>query len=289
MNLKGETDSSHWPSRAAVLVVFPLLAIAKPAALDKKFGKHGVAVAQVGNDGSGANLVAVAKDGGIIAAGMSVFAQGEDSEGHFVVAKFTSKGKLDSSFGSKGSTMVDFGGGPLAFDVPAGPRAHRRRQDPRRRRRGERGLRLGRRHRPPRRRRGAGRGLCGRREARDERRRPRGRNRDPPSRRRRVLSRSARRRSRSRSRATTPTARSITGFGTGGFTLTDLGASANVGHAVLTDDGKIVVVDPPVEGSEHLPAGSAGGGVRPASASPRTASSTPPSARRVPRSPTARQ
>jgi uncharacterized delta-60 repeat protein len=101
----------------AVIVVFPLLALATPGALDQKFGKKGVATAQVGLDGSGANLVAVADDGGIIAAGMGVLASGEDSEGHFVVAKFTSKGKLDSSFGSKGSTTVDFGGGPLAFDV----------------------------------------------------------------------------------------------------------------------------------------------------------------------------
>jgi uncharacterized delta-60 repeat protein len=102
----------------AAVLALPLLALAGGKALDKKFGKHGLAIAQVGNDGSGANLVAVAQDGGIIAAGMSVFAEGEDSEGHYVVAKFTPKGKLDSSFGDKGSTIVDFGGGPLAFDVP---------------------------------------------------------------------------------------------------------------------------------------------------------------------------
>ena len=120
MSLRGGSRLVLLALAGAVFVVFPLLAIAaKTGVLDKKFGKHGLAIAQVGNDGSGANLVAVAPDGGIIAAGMSVFAEGEDSEGHFVVARFTTKGKLDSGFGSNGSTIVDFGGGPLAFDIPA--------------------------------------------------------------------------------------------------------------------------------------------------------------------------
>lgn len=118
MGLEGGTRRlAALVAACAALLALPLAALAGKA-LDKHFGKHGLAIAQVGNDGSGANLVATGPDGSVIAAGMSVFAEGEDSEGHFVVAKFTPKGKLDSRFGSKGSTIVDFGGGPLAFDIP---------------------------------------------------------------------------------------------------------------------------------------------------------------------------
>jgi uncharacterized delta-60 repeat protein len=117
MRLMGVNRLAALAVACVALVVFPLLALATPAALDKKFGKRGLAIAQVGEDGSGANAVAVAKDGGIIAAGMSVFAEGEDSDGDFVVAKFTSKGKLDTKFGTKGANIVDFGDN-YYFDVP---------------------------------------------------------------------------------------------------------------------------------------------------------------------------
>jgi uncharacterized delta-60 repeat protein len=100
-------------------LVLPLIALAAPAALDKHFGKHGLAIAQVGEDGSGANLVTVTPDGDIVAAGMSVFAEGEDSDGDFVVARFTPKGKLDAGFGDKGGTIVDFGD-DYSFDFPSG-------------------------------------------------------------------------------------------------------------------------------------------------------------------------
>lgn len=237
----------------AAVLALPLLALAAKGGLDKKFGKHGLAIAQVGNDGSGANLVAVAQDDGIIAAGMSVFAQGEDSEGHFVVAKFTPKGKLDSSFGSKGSTIVDFGGGPLAFDVTedlaltedgkilvAGNAVNEDFD--------------------------ASAGIArldadgqlddgfadgGKLVSSD------GGLEDATA----VLPLAG-----GAFYAIGPSKKALEiarfnadgtldqGFGTGGFTLTDLGASADVGHAVLTDDGKIVVVAHPSTGpSTYLP------------------------------------
>lgn len=100
-------------------LALPLIALAAPGALDKHFGKHGLAIAQVGEDGSGANLVTVTPDGDIVAAGMSIFAEGEDSDGDFVVARFTPKGKLDTGFGDKGANIVDFGD-DYSFDFPSG-------------------------------------------------------------------------------------------------------------------------------------------------------------------------
>ena len=237
----------------AAALALPLLALAAKGGLDKKFGKRGLAIAQVGNDGSGANLVAVADDGGIIAAGMSVFAQGEDSEGHFVVARFTPNGKLDSSFGSKGSTIVDFGGGPLAFDVPedlaltedgkilvAGDAVNEDFDS------------------------AAGITRIGADGRLDEDFADGGRlltNEGGLEEASAVLPLGG-----GAFYAIGPSKRSLEiarfnadgsldqGFGNGGFTLTDLGASASVGDAILTDDGEIVVVAHPSQGpSAYLP------------------------------------
>jgi uncharacterized delta-60 repeat protein len=251
MSFRGGSRPVWLVVATGALLVFPLLAIAKPTVLDKHFGHKGLAVAQVGQDGSGANLVAVADDGGIIAAGMSIFAEGEDSDGDFVVAKFTPKGKLDPKFGGKGANIVDFGD-EYTFDVPedlaltdqgkilvagdtadddgAGAAITRLDSD------GKLDQSL------------AGDGTLtahagGLESASAVLPLPNGAfYAIGPSKKSLEIARF------------TADGSVDQSFGTGGFTLTDLGAQASVGHAVLTDNGKIVVVAHPSEGpSTYLP------------------------------------
>jgi uncharacterized delta-60 repeat protein len=101
---------------ASLLLVFPLLAIAKPGALDKGFGEHGTTVSNIASTGSGANRVVVMPGGAIVAAGMGIDGLGEDSDGDFAVAGYTEKGALDTGFATKGANIFDFGE-DYVFDV----------------------------------------------------------------------------------------------------------------------------------------------------------------------------
>jgi|GEM_PF-1533050 len=76
--------------------------------LDTSFGSGGVATTSFGGQDDGANSVVVQSDGKIIAAGYSY--NQSTSVQSVTLARFTSAGALDVSFGSGGKVVFDFGG-----------------------------------------------------------------------------------------------------------------------------------------------------------------------------------
>ena len=101
--------------RAIALVVCigvlaaPLIARGASGDLDSTFGKGGVTLTAVGFTGSGAARVAVDPEGRIVTAGVSFDGLGEDTDADFSVVRHTAKGKLDKSFGTSGAQVFNFG------------------------------------------------------------------------------------------------------------------------------------------------------------------------------------
>jgi uncharacterized delta-60 repeat protein len=72
--------------------------------LDPTFGRGGKVVTQLGSEGS-AEAVAIQRDGKIVVAGNG----GVGDRYDFALARYTSRGKLDPSFGRGGTVLTDFG------------------------------------------------------------------------------------------------------------------------------------------------------------------------------------
>lgn len=77
--------------------------------LDAAFATGGAFTSVFGTSGASLNAVALQPDGTIIAAG--------SAGGNFVLAKFTSAGALDATFGAGGFVTTDFGGSDVAAGV----------------------------------------------------------------------------------------------------------------------------------------------------------------------------
>ncbi|HEV3006057.1 MAG TPA: delta-60 repeat domain-containing protein [Pirellulales bacterium] len=75
-------------------------------AFDSTFGTGGLATAQVGTSSDSANGVAIQTDGKVVTAGGNIV---NANENHFALARFTTGGVLDTSFGSGGIVSTSFG------------------------------------------------------------------------------------------------------------------------------------------------------------------------------------
>lgn len=89
------------------------VAHASPGDLDVTFGIGGKVTTRFGDDPVWSSAMLVQPDGRLIVAGY----QGPMSARDFLVARLLEDGTLDSSFGTAGATMVDFGGEDLARAV----------------------------------------------------------------------------------------------------------------------------------------------------------------------------
>ncbi len=78
--------------------------------LDPAFGTGGVVTTPIGADAD-AYAVAVQPDGKILAGGTSVTVLGRTNVNHFTLARYTTTGGLDSSFGSGGKVVTSWGKG----------------------------------------------------------------------------------------------------------------------------------------------------------------------------------
>lgn len=76
--------------------------------LDQTFGTQGWATTSLGND-SGDQSLAIQEDGKIVAVGTN--------GGDFIIVRFTTAGVLDSSFGTAGKVVSNFGGYEVASNV----------------------------------------------------------------------------------------------------------------------------------------------------------------------------
>ena len=74
--------------------------------LDSTFGSGGKVVTGFGGDGNYGNAVAIQSDGKIVVAGTS----NAGGTGQFAIARYTTGGSLDSTFGSGGKKLTSFGG-----------------------------------------------------------------------------------------------------------------------------------------------------------------------------------
>jgi uncharacterized delta-60 repeat protein len=75
--------------------------------VDKVFGTNGIVTADVLNYDDDARAIGIQSDGKIVVAGSAH----NGTTTYFVVARFTSNGTLDTSFGTGGATLIDFGVG----------------------------------------------------------------------------------------------------------------------------------------------------------------------------------
>lgn len=117
----GLTSKTNAPP-AANHVGFGIIRYTSNGAIDKTFGSGGVAIADFGANAplSGAFALAIQSNGEIVAAGAA--AQGAlnlSFDSAFALARFTSTGQLDSSFGSGGlvTTTIVSGGSNVFSDV----------------------------------------------------------------------------------------------------------------------------------------------------------------------------
>lgn len=97
---------------------FELARYGTNGALDTSFGGAGSVITPIGFGYSAAQGVALQSDGKIVAAGYAV-----GSSGYFALARYETNGALDTSFGSLGKVITDFGPGNLgeAFSVAVQP------------------------------------------------------------------------------------------------------------------------------------------------------------------------
>jgi uncharacterized delta-60 repeat protein len=92
----------------ALGLAFPLLARAAAGDLDLSFGSGGSVLTDFGKaSGDGGRAVAIESDGKIVAAGFSQV--GANGDPDFALARYNRHGSLDSSFGSGGKVLTDFG------------------------------------------------------------------------------------------------------------------------------------------------------------------------------------
>src|SRR5439155_24893073 len=82
--------------------------------LDASFGSAGTVTLKVGSgSSSGANGVAVQSDGKIVLAGNADFKPGAE----FALARYTSSGSLDTTFGNKGIVNTQLGSSDYSYAV----------------------------------------------------------------------------------------------------------------------------------------------------------------------------
>src|SRR5207244_9875266 len=109
---KGGTVLRPYPGDALLALLSALLLVlsfahsvdAGPGDLDATFGTGGRVLTDFGG-GAGARALALQADGRIVVAGRSRVAVGDD----FALARYNPNGSLDSSFGSGGRVLTDFG------------------------------------------------------------------------------------------------------------------------------------------------------------------------------------
>ena len=99
-----------------IALAMPALAIATPGDLDPSFGDGGKVVTDFGGVDV-ATAVVIQPDGKLVVAGRT------DAGGNatFALARYNSNGSLDSTFGSAGLVITDFGGNDQAFAVALQP------------------------------------------------------------------------------------------------------------------------------------------------------------------------
>jgi len=90
---------------AAVLVPTLLYAQTQSGTLDASFGTGGKVITDFGGSNDLVSSVAVQPDGNIVAAGQANVVRGYG----FALARYTSSGTLDASFGAGGIVTTDFG------------------------------------------------------------------------------------------------------------------------------------------------------------------------------------
>jgi len=86
---------------------FAVMRFTPAGALDATFGTNGVAQTRVGTSSHVASAIAVQPDGKILLAGFTRFV-GQNSD--FALLRYTSDGALDTTFGTGGLVLTDFGG-----------------------------------------------------------------------------------------------------------------------------------------------------------------------------------
>jgi uncharacterized delta-60 repeat protein len=93
---------------------FALARYNRDGTLDASFGAGGTVTTDFAGGADNARSVAVQSDGKIVAAGRAVISGNSD----FALARYTSNGTLDASFGTGGTVTTDFAGaGDQAFSV----------------------------------------------------------------------------------------------------------------------------------------------------------------------------
>jgi uncharacterized delta-60 repeat protein len=91
---------------------FALARYTTSGSLDTSFGSGGTVTTKIGSGtGYGARGVAVQSDGKIVLAGAASFKAGTE----FALARYTTSGALDTSFGSKGIVSTQLGSGDIAY------------------------------------------------------------------------------------------------------------------------------------------------------------------------------
>lgn len=83
---------------------FVLVRYGPDGRLDQTFGAHGKATTQVSVGFAAANALVLQPDGNLVAAGYT------DPDGHFVLVRYTSNGRLDPTFGMNGISEVGSAG-----------------------------------------------------------------------------------------------------------------------------------------------------------------------------------
>jgi uncharacterized delta-60 repeat protein len=96
---------------------FAVARLNSDGSMDPSFGMAGQVVLDFGGD-DGANAVVVQPDGKILVAGSTTAGGGG---GDFALARLSSNGSLDPSFGAGGKATVDFGGADSAFGIALQP------------------------------------------------------------------------------------------------------------------------------------------------------------------------
>jgi len=104
-------DSSTNPAeRYQYTPVFSLARFNQNGSIDQSFGTDGEVTTSIGSSTSQASSAAVQSDGKIVVAGSAVKAIIENGNVHrFIVARYTSDGVLDESFGTGGSATTEVG------------------------------------------------------------------------------------------------------------------------------------------------------------------------------------
>ena len=90
---------------------FALLRYNPNGTLDPTFGSGGIVFTNIGESLDGITAIALQTDGKIVVSGFRAFVRppGEQRNGDIVVARYNSNGSLDTTFGSGGKTLSDFG------------------------------------------------------------------------------------------------------------------------------------------------------------------------------------